>query len=202
MNKILVLDVGGVLATNLTPSLWEQLALMADGDHHTLYAAYKAELSQKLWTGQCTEEQWRLWLANRGIALELEQSNELIAKHLRPLPAMNKLEQWAKMCNIIIMSNHRSEWLLPVLQPYTSYFTDIHISNIAGRCKPDPQWFQAIDESFSRPCQILFVDDSNKNINAAQLCGWKTVLADEEGNWTKSIDEWLHSTASTLASQQ
>lgn len=199
MNKTLILDVGGVLASNLTPTLWEQLAHLGDCQQHTLYAAYKSELSEKLWCGQCTEEEWRAWLADKGITLSLEQSNGLIAKHLRPLPAISKLEQWAKLCDIIIMSNHRSEWLLPLLEPYRAYLSNVHISDRAGRCKPDHQWFQSVDHLIPRPSKIMFVDDSRKNIVAAQRCGWNTILADEEGSWTRAIDEWLHSTASSLA---
>lgn len=192
MKKILVLDVGGVLASNLSPSLWQQLAALGQCEEQLLYAAYKEEMSEKLWCGHYIEAEWWNWLAARGIAVRNEQRAALIATHLRPLPALDKLAAWAKQCSILIMSNHRSEWLLPLLEPHVSALQAIHISDQAGLRKPDPRWFQKINATLERPCDVMFVDDSLKNVHAAQACGWLALRADQHGEWVKQIDEWLH----------
>jgi len=189
MRKTLVLDVGGVLASNLSPSLWKQLSSIGSCDEQQLYTEYKEEISRKLWCGQITEQQWWEWLSARGVEVAAEQRADLIAGHLRPLPALERLPVWSKLCHIIIMSNHRTEWLNPLLNPYRSYIHNIHISDQAGMCKPSNEWFQRLDQQMNGP--IHFVDDSEKNIRAAQQLGWQTTLADEHGMWTAIIDEWL-----------
>src|SRR5690606_34256633 len=109
MNKTLVLDVGGVLASNLTPGLWEQLASIGSCDQKHLYADYKEEVSEKLWCGQISEEQWWEWLSDRGVIVAEEQRSNLITNHLKPLPALELLPAWSQRCDIVIMSNHRTE---------------------------------------------------------------------------------------------
>lgn len=192
MNKTLVLDAGGVLATNLSPGLWQQLSDIGQCEQQALYAAYKQEISDDLWRGACTEQQWWEWLSARGIRLSDEQRATLIAGQLRPLPALNKLKAWSVGCKLVIMSNHRSEWLLPLLEPLLSSLHAVHISDQAGLRKPDPLWFEQIDNTLERPADIVFVDDSLKNLQAAERYGWRTLLADEQGLWIKMIDEWLN----------
>jgi len=191
MRKTLVLDVGGVLASNLSPRLWQQLASIGSCDEQSLYAKYKEEVSKKLWCGHITEQQWWEWLAARGVNVSTEQRATLIEGHLKPLPALELLPTWSKLCSIVIMSNHRSEWLNRLLNPYLSYIDHIHVSDQAGLCKPSMEWFQLIDQQIDT--SIHFIDDSEKNIRAAQQLGWQTTLADEHGLWTTVIDEWLHS---------
>lgn len=191
MRKTLVLDVGGVLASNLSPGLWQQLSSIGRCEEQLLYAQYKEEISRKLWCGEITELQWWEWLAARGVEVSAELRPHLIASYLQPLPALELLPQWSKLCRIIIMSNHRTEWLNPLLQPYQSYIESIYISDQVGMCKPSSEWFHHIDKQIHGP--IHFVDDSEKNISAAMQLGWQTTLADKHGNWTAAIDEWLHS---------
>lgn len=193
MDKTLVLDVGGVLASNLSPGLWEQLSYIGQCEQQRLYAAYKQEISGRLWVGEVTERQWWEWLSARGINVASELRASLIAQHLTPLPALNKLPQWAERCRIFIMSNHRTEWLQPLLAPYLPYIERLHISDQDRLSKPDPAWFQHVDQHISKPSSVRFVDDSERNLAAAAHIGWHATLADSAGNWTSEVDEWLHS---------
>jgi len=191
MNKTLVLDVGGVLASNLTPGLWEQLASIGSCDQKHLYADYKDEVSEKLWCGQISEEQWWEWLSDRGVIVAEEQRSNLITNHLKPLPALELLPAWSQRCDIVIMSNHRTEWLSPLLSHSRAYIKNCFISDQAGMYKPSLDWFRLVDQHISTP--VHFVDDSEKNISAAKQLGWQTTIADKHGKWTAAIDEWLRS---------
>lgn len=191
--KLLVMDVGGVLATNLSPNMWLQLAQIGQCDHEWLYTAYKQEISKKLWCGDISEAYFWQWLKEKGIELDEQARTSLIHDNLIPLPSLKNVARWSQQCSIIIMSNHRSEWLMPLLAPYADYFLAVHISDQAGLCKPDLRWFKQLQRGLESDKSIMFIDDSIKNVHAAQQCGWQAVHANQAGSWTATVDEWLRS---------
>ena len=198
MKTILVLDVGGVLATNLTPQLWQNLATLANTSVATLYASYKKEISKKLWIGECTEGQFWQWLEQYSIQLTIERQRELITQALQPLPALQYLQQWSQLAEIHIMSNHLSDWLQPLLAPYETYIERIHVSDQVRLSKPNPQWFTLLHEQFNDAALIWFVDDSDHNVAAAELIGWNTLLADQAHNWIATLSERLQLASNSL----
>ncbi|URN93507.1 MAG: haloacid dehalogenase [Candidatus Pristimantibacillus lignocellulolyticus] len=195
MRNILVLDVGGVLATNLTPRLWQDLADLSNTSIDTMYASYKQEISKQLWTGQCTEKQFWQWLASYGVQLSVSDQRRLITQALQPLPALDYLERWSKLADIYIMSNHLNDWLQPLLAPYLPYIKSIHVSDQVRLSKPNPKWFQLLHEQFTDVSSIWFVDDSSNNIAVAQTIGWNVLLADQNHDWIATLTEQLQSTS-------
>ncbi|MCR8656347.1 HAD-IA family hydrolase [Paenibacillus endoradicis] len=197
MKNILVLDVGGVLATNLTPRLWQDLANLANISVDTMYASYKNEISKKLWTGECTEGEFWQWLESYGVQLTRDSQRQLITQALQPLPALDYLEYWSKLADIHIMSNHLSDWLQPLLAPYQPYIKWTHVSDQIRLSKPNPKWFQLLHEQFIEGSSIWFVDDSASNILAAKSLGWHTLLADQSQEWIATLSTQLQSASNS-----
>src|SRR5690606_17376047 len=93
-----------------------------------LYRQYKKDVSERLWIGQLNELQFLHFLERFQIFLTVEQLRDIIKRCLLPLPAFEKVEQWAKTVPIHIMSNHVTNWLMPALAPLKPYITDYYIS--------------------------------------------------------------------------
>lgn len=187
----LVLDVGGVLATNLSPTFWETIARELQFPKEPLYEQYKVEISTKLWTGAINIEQFWNWFEQFGATISEEARQRAIATSLLPLPSLQYIGEWSAAASIHIMSNHRTEWLQPILNKYLPYFTSVHISDKVGFKKPDLQFFQHVQQQFKPNEHILFVDDTSRNLLAAESLGWQTLRGDESGHWTAAVSDRL-----------
>ncbi|MCC3359397.1 HAD-IA family hydrolase [Bacillus sp. REN16] len=62
-----------------------------------------------------------------------------------------------------------------------------------GYCKPQIDIYIRVNSFLDYNPNVLFVDDQEKNLIAARNLGWSTLLADEEGEWTKKVAERLYS---------
>lgn len=187
----LVLDIGGVLAANLTPVYWNRLSETAGCSSERLYAAYKEKLSARLWTGAVTEEEFWSWLCEELPSIKHEVAKSQLLACLTPLPAMDKLAEWSQLANIHVLSNHRSEWVNPLLEPVLPYLTSVTISSDVGFSKPSSDIFKAVQRMLPDASRVLFVDDSTRNLAAAEQHGWSTLLADEAGNWIAQVPPLL-----------
>ncbi|TCN26144.1 HAD family hydrolase [Mesobacillus foraminis] len=117
----------------------------------------------------------------------------MLLSFIHPLPTSIEIRNWSEYANIHILSNHRVEWVEPILQPIQGYLKSITISSEAGCCKPQPEIYAKVKMELKSK-NILYVDDQEKNFNEARILGWNTLLADEKGAW---IDEVYHYLAST-----
>jgi len=190
----LVLDVGGVLTTNLSPMFWDIVAEELSVDRDILYIQYKEEMSNKLWIGEASIEQFWSWLEQSRNTLSKDKKQYAITSSLLPLPALQLIPTWSLSTHIHIMSNHRTEWILPILHSYIPYMTSIHISDQSGYKKPDFRFYHQLQQQFSKQDCILFVDDTPNNLLAAQSFGWQTLQADEAGEWTNTVTKLLTQT--------
>ncbi|MBD0380180.1 HAD family hydrolase [Paenibacillus sedimenti] len=189
----LILDMAGVIITNLSPSFWEEIATTADISYNDLKTLFKNEVRDHLWTGVISEEEFWTWLHNHFPILEVRYTRPLINKHLVPLPAIEQISKWSDKADIHLLSNHRNEWLAPLLNPISKYLKSITISSEVGNCKPDPKIYQLVQEKIvHRTTSIIYVDDQQKNLIPAEELGWETVFADQEGKWVTEITNRLN----------
>lgn len=205
----LVLDVGGVLATNLTPRFWELLSDATHVDQQQLYADYKREIGPGLWRGTVSEAQFWDWLDRKAVpiggktaAADLKtpfigaaRYRTLLKECLMPLPALSLLPQWRFRADIHILSNHVQSWVLPLLEPYRTCLGHVVISSAVGYEKPQPELFRTAAKLLPAGTPVLFVDDSPSNLAQARQAGWHVLLADENGLWTDTVKEWLEDAA-------
>lgn len=182
----LVLDVGGVLLANITPVFWEEAAELIKVPYSTLRNHYKDQIRQQLWNGTISEAEFWTWLQKQSSNEKVVLSNVHVTKHLQPLPAWDRLKEWSKCFQIHLLSNHRAEWIVPVLEPISDYITSMTISSTVGCSKPDPGIFQLVQEQLPGSQPVVFVDDAEQNLAMGRAIGWTTILADADHQW---IDE-------------
>ena len=73
-----------------------------------------------------------------------------------------------------------------------SYFDSLYLSYKLGVMKPNKKIFQyIIDKEKIQPGESLFIDDGERNINAARLLGFKTLCPINGEDWTKELIEFL-----------
>ena len=73
-----------------------------------------------------------------------------------------------------------------------SYFDSLYLSYKLGVMKPNKKIFQyIIDNEKIQPGESLFIDDGERNINAARLLGFKTLCPINGEDWTKELIEFL-----------
>lgn len=183
----LVLDIGGVLATNLSPLFWHKLAEAAGMGADNLYADYKRQVSKQLWTGLLTEKAFWEWLQAQLPAVSSEQAKRYLSDSLTALPAMNKLAAWSERADLHILSNHVAEWVNPLLMPVRHHLSTVTLSSEIGMKKPSTDIYAYVSGLLTQDSPIVFVDDQHSNLRQAEQHGWQTLLADEDGHWINKI---------------
>jgi hypothetical protein len=79
MNKPqLILDIAGVILTNLSPTFWQEIALAAEMPYDSLKAVFKNEVREDLWTGRISEEDFWVWLNKHCPIVEPQYARNLI----------------------------------------------------------------------------------------------------------------------------
>ncbi|SDX63360.1 HAD-IA family hydrolase [Paenibacillus sp. CF384] len=189
----LVLDVGGVLLTNFTPEFWEEVAAdRATVSFDTLRTAFKRDIREDLWTGRIEEGAFWEWLGQQDAGLDVHLARAGMAKHLKQLPAFHRIPAWSEFADIHLLSNHRHEWIAPLLEPIRSHIASVTISSEAGCCKPDLSIYRMVRSRMQQAAaNILFVDDAERNLRAARELEWETLLADRDGAWVEQVEARL-----------
>lgn len=191
----LVFDAGGVLVgdafSRLFPEMAEHLGIeLAD------VLAFYHEQRADLWQGGMAEEDFWARLVKRWPELDSVHWRRRLLELSAPLPGSQKLEAWARQAEIWVLSNHRHEWLGPLLEEAGAlpYIDRLLISSEQGAMKPDKEAFAPLVEDVvvgERDSTVLFVDDKEVNLRTAHALGIATLLADPDGRWHERVDFWL-----------
>ncbi len=83
---------------------------------------------------------------------------------------------------LFALTNMPAEWvsLITGMSPAFARFRDIVVSAHEGVIKPDPRLYRiALDRMGRRPDEVLFIDDSPANIDAARALGFDVHLFDD-----------------------
>ncbi|MGB1526465.1 MAG: hypothetical protein ACPG9N_02720, partial [Miltoncostaeaceae bacterium] len=105
--------------------------------------------------------------------------------------------RWRQTADIWVVSNHRHEWLLPVLDAagFTAVVDRIEVSSLTGRVKPDPAAWEALLADGTSPERVAVVDGQQPNLDSAHALGFTALRADGGTRWADQVDAWLASTA-------
>jgi putative hydrolase of the HAD superfamily len=182
----LILDIGGVLATNFSPLFWQELSATS-GIPYDKIVDYKKDIREKLWSGKITEEEFWTRLCVQFPSIEKAKAQVMLRSHIKPLPAMEEVPAWSRLADIHLVSNHRIEWIKPILNSIQDYVKSITISSQVGSCKPHPSIYAKVTSHLIPETYILYIDDQEKNFNEAHNLGWHTLLADEKGDWIQQV---------------
>lgn len=79
-------------------------------------------------------------------------SNKL-RNHLKHLPAFYYLKQWSMYFDIHLLSNHRSEWIMPLLTENTRHIKSVTKSSDVGCMKPNKEIYKWVE---SRIDPVMF----------------------------------------------
>jgi putative hydrolase of the HAD superfamily len=183
----LILDIGGVLVTDLTEGFWGWVAGTAGVPEDQVLMWFRQDVRLALWTGAITEGQFWTQLATRFPTIDPDAARTALRASLQPLPAMARLADWARLADIHLLSNHRREWITPVLDPVMPHLRSVTISSVVGCCKPHPDIYAVTAAKLPPDTVVVFVDNQHQNLLPARALGWKTVHADAEGAWMHTL---------------
>ncbi|UVI28023.1 HAD-IA family hydrolase [Paenibacillus spongiae] len=196
MKPQLILDIAGVLVSNLSSDYWGELAHAAGIRVENFKQRFNEEIKADLWTGRIDEGEFWAWVKKHWPAVDIHQAQLSLSKHLVRLPAYEYLPQWSEAAEIHLLSNHRHEWLAPHLEGIERYLTSMTISSVAGCRKPDPVIYERVQAKLNPHAPALFVDDQERNLEPARSIGWRTLAADESGEWIAQVEAYLQGTLS------
>jgi FMN phosphatase YigB (HAD superfamily) len=186
----IVLDIAGVLLSNMSSTCWDDMAQEYDLSTDALKESFKG-IKRGLWMGSMKEEQFWEWLMGMYPTISTNRAKEIILNSIVPLPATQYLERWSKLADIHLLSNHCREWIEPNMSSINKFAKSVTISNQVGLCKPDIEIYKRVDSFLSVGVGVLFIDDQEKNLKSAKNLGWETLLADEHCNWINELDSKL-----------
>lgn len=187
----MILDVGGVLATNYTPRFWEGLSDDYDVPYDALMQ-FRKDVRADLWTGAIAETEFWERMSGRFQAIDGADARERLVSEIRPLPALERLAGWRDLASLNILSNHRTEWIAPVLARLYPLADHVIVSAEVGFRKPEPEIYGLMDARLGGFADILYVDDAKSNLPQGAALGWHTLLADEGGAWIAQAERWLN----------
>jgi HAD superfamily hydrolase (TIGR01509 family) len=193
LNRInyLLLDLGGVLLNDPIEEFFNELNRLSPRNHQEIVDFYSQNLRLPLWSGSLKEKDFWQQLLGFVDIYQVDSLSDYIRNLSWPLPASEKLQELKKVASLAVLSNHRSEWVRPVLNQtgLDKYFQEVFISSEIGLVKPD---LKAIEYVLNRlDCnskEVVFIDDKERNLKTAQQLGVQTVLATPEGSW---VDQFL-----------
>lgn len=182
----LILDIAGVIATNLSPSYWKKLSDDTNTPYEML-TQFKRDMREDLWTGKIAEEEFWNQICIKFPEINREKAKDILISTITPLPSIKEIPIWNKYANIHLLSNHRIEWIQSIIMPIEQHVSSITISSQVGYCKPNRKIYALVNEKLSGKNNVWFVDDQEKNFKEAKSLGWNTLLADGKGEWLNKI---------------
>ncbi|MDT0122448.1 HAD-IA family hydrolase [Paenibacillus sp. RRE4] len=186
----LVLDIAGVLLSNMSLRCWKEMIQETNLSAEQLKKHFGG-IKRDLWTGKMSEQEFWVSLGKAYPELSISRARDILFDSIVPLSAAQFLERWSKYADIHLLSNHCKEWIEPNLGSLSTYAQSVTISNQVGLCKPEIEIYQLVETHFVYGAEVLFIDDQEKNLHSANQLGWKTLLADEEGKWTREVESFV-----------
>ena len=161
--RLVVLDVHGVVFNNpLVPYLLE-LARRQDRDEAQVLRLWSGQLRRSFWLGRLSVSQ--LWgsLLPGGDPTALSAELEELYQAGPLFKLLDTIDD-----PIWLLSNHRSEWLLPRIARFglKGRFERVYVSDAIGFVKPEPEAFDFVRQ-LAGGRAIRYVDDNPVNVTAA-----------------------------------
>ncbi len=114
-------------------------------------------------------------------------------KALSPMPGMEDMLTKLQTTGVTIamlsdtaemFADSRRSWV------FGKYFDHIFLSFEIGYRKPDPHAFQVVLDYYkAQPYEVLFIDDSQANVDAAKQCGMNAILFTDAHTVTKMLEQ-------------
>ncbi|WNM29224.1 HAD-IA family hydrolase [Streptomyces sp. Li-HN-5-11] len=191
--RTLLLDACGVVLGEPMEPLFRAVAASSGLSPAAVAQLFRQRFRDDLWAGRMEETSFWTSLATAcGLESVPAVWRTVVDQSMRAMPVVCRLPSWGQHARLVLISNHRHEWLVPRLEALAlaSHFSDVWISSITGVVKPDQAAYDRLLGGTDL-AQTLYVDDKPANVAAARSLGVRSLLADADGRWSKEVDAWL-----------
>ncbi len=151
------------------------------------------EVSRRMDTGQINVEQFLDELASIAGQTAQEIRSEFAAYTAINADVVSYIRELRDSYLAALVSNADAHFLRDVIAKngLDDVFDELFISSEIGFAKPDPEFFaHVLDQLDVEPREVLFIDDQEKNVQAAEQCGIQSVVftsADDLRSEVRSI---------------
>ena len=167
----MILDVHGVIFNNPFKGFLADLADRTGQTREAVIERWYRDVRILAWTGAITEQEiWQSLSARRG---DTECWQALLETHYTLGPVAPMLKMWSQIMPLWILSNHRSPWLHRRLKRFQvdGFFDRVIVSDEVGLAKPDSRLFEYTAAQLPDSTRGLFIDDQDRNVQAASAAG-------------------------------
>jgi len=195
MVRAFVIDFGGVLADEGFREGLEAIAGMNGLDPEEFFSVARNLIYESGYvTGKIDEhaywEEVRLKTKVRNDDKELRR--EILNRfRLRP-PMLQEIKRIKATGAIVALLSDQTDWLDEVNRqtPFYHYFDHIFNSFNMKKSKRDSTLFDDVARQLAvKPQEILFVDDTNENVERARARGWRTLRFTNVEDFRKALKE-------------
>ena len=176
-DTLLVFDAHGVVLNRAFPTFVRRRAEERGDDPRAVWRRWRRDLRLDCWEGRIsTEQTWaRLFPGDAPAALE-----EGLARTYARGPIFDRV--MASEQRAWLLSNHRTEWLLPQLRRFgiEGRFERVLVSDAIGIAKPNGEVFRVVRRRAGATRVVLF-DDSPRNVSAASEVGLEAYQVADPG---------------------
>lgn len=204
--KNIVFDLGGVIMTLDPVEALRRFKALGLSDAERYLDAYtQSGIFGNLEEGKITAEDFRSKLSSlTGHELTFDECKHAWLGYRKDVPQRNLdllKELRAKDYRLILLSNTNPfmmDWALSSEfdgkgSSLNDYFDALYLSYRLGIMKPAPDFFrQVLDNENILPEETLFVDDGQRNVEAAGKLGFITMCPDNGSDWTGELRSLLH----------
>lgn len=204
--KNIVFDLGGVIMTLDPAEALRRFKALGLSDAERYLDAYtQSGIFGNLEEGKITAEDFRSKLSSlTGHELTFDECKHAWLGYRKDVPQRNLdllKELRAKDYRLILLSNTNPfmmDWALSSEfdgkgSSLNDYFDALYLSYRLGIMKPAPDFFrQVLDNENILPEETLFVDDGQRNVEAAGKLGFMTMCPDNGSDWTGELRSLLH----------
>lgn len=204
--KNIVFDLGGVIMTLDPAEALRRFKTLGLSDAERYLDAYtQSGIFGNLEEGKITAEDFRSKLSSlTGHELTFDECKHAWLGYRKDVPQRNLdllKELRAKGYRLILLSNTNPfmmDWALSSEfdgkgSSLNDYFDALYLSYRLGIMKPAPDFFrQVLDNENILPEETLFVDDGQRNVEAAGKLGLITMCPDNGSDWTGELRSLLH----------
>ena len=186
--RLLVLDGEGVVFNSPIKQFLRRFSSDNQLDYALVELRWEEKYRQLAWTGKIDDLE--LWCGLANTRVDPIRTNETLSNAYSPGPAAPLVVRWSQAVPVWLLSNQRSRWVVPKLEQFgiLAAFQRLLISDATGFVKPDPAAFRQLLSDGLKPQDILFVDDQERNIEAARKLGIRTIHANDQRPWLQEIE--------------
>ncbi|MFN4190740.1 MAG: HAD family hydrolase [Pseudothermotoga sp.] len=187
--RLFMFDVGGVVCENISvvPMICEHLGISRS---EFLSIADQSGLKE-IQTGAITVEKfWAEFSRISGIVVV----EDLWEKYFHPTlntQTVQIINHLKKAYRVVAATNTiESHYRVHSTRSDYKFFDRVYASHLIGYMKPDPQFYiHILKQEEVTPTQVVFVDDTNENVEAASNLGIQSILfTNAQELWQKLFD--------------